>query len=210
MIRVLIADDHPIVREGLERILGECADMEVVAQAADGDELLELLQVKACDVVLMDLSMPGPGAFRLLSRIGDERPNVRVLILSVQPEEMYAVRALRSGASGYLTKDRSPDELALAVRKVHQGGRYVSESLAEHLAFTLNEQVGQPAHESLSNRELEVLCRLGEGKIIKEIATELNVSPKTISTYRARLLAKLELETTADLIRYAIHNDLVS
>lgn len=209
MIKVLIADDHAVVREGLKRILAEARDMDVVAEAATGDEALERVAEQDVDVLLLDLSMPGPGAFDLLQQLQENHPDVRVLVISVQPEAMYAVRALKGGAAGYVSKDRSPEELAWAIRRVYAGGRYVSEALAERLVFGDGELDRQP-HENLSNREYQVLCMLGEGRRVKEIAGELGVSPKTISTYRTRLLEKLGGESTADLIRYAMSNKLVS
>ncbi len=206
---MLVADDHAVVREGLKRILGDALDMEVVAEAATGEEALERLASEQVDVLLMDLSMPGPGAFELLQQCQETYPKLRVLVISVQPEAMYAVRALKGGAAGYVSKDRSPEELAWAIRRVHAGGRYVSEALAERLVFNDGELDRQP-HESLSNREYQVLRLLGEGRRVMEIAAELGVSPKTVSTYRTRILEKLGAESTADLIRYAISNNLVS
>lgn len=210
MIRVLVADDHAVVREGLKRILGDAPDMSVVAEAADGEQALEQLKAADVDVLLLDLSMPGPGVFELLRQCQEDHPDVRVLVISVQPEAMYAVRALKGGASGYVSKDRSPEELAWAIRRVHAGGRYISESLAERLVFGDGFDLDHLPHESLSNREYEVLCLLGEGKRVKEIAAELGVSPKTVSTYRTRILEKLDAESTADLIRYAMSHNLVS
>lgn len=208
MIRLLIADDHPIVREGLKRILEELKDIQVVAEASTGDEVLVKLGAEPIDVALLDVSMPGPGIFAILERIGVEYPKVRVLVLSMQPEEMYAIRVLKAGASGYLTKDHSPSELAGAIRRIHQGGRYVSQALAEALAMGLDAGADRPPHEALSNREYQVLALLGSGKSIKEIAAQLQVSSKTASTYRSRILDKMGLETTADLIRYAVENKL--
>jgi DNA-binding NarL/FixJ family response regulator len=206
---VLIADDHAVVREGLKRILGEALDMEVVAEAATGEEVLERLESERVDVLLLDLSMPGPGAFELLKQCQETYPDLPVLVISVQPEAMYAVRALKRGAAGYVSKDRSPEELAWAIRRVHSGGRYVSEALAERLAFG-DDGVDRQPHETLSNREYQVLCQLSEGRRVMEIAVELGVSPKTVSTYRTRILEKLGVESTADLIRYAMTNNLVS
>lgn len=208
MIRIIVADDHPVVREGLKRLVEEHRDMEVVAEAESGEEVLAAARRVESDLVLLDVSMPGPGVLELIRRLREEQPKLRVLVLSVHPEEQYAVRTLRAGAVGYLMKDRTPEELAGAIRLVHQGGRYVSSSLAERLAFGLEPSSEVPRHENLSDREFEVLCLLASGLTMKEIAARLDLSPKTISTYRARILEKMELRTTADLIRYAIKNDL--
>ena len=208
MIRLVIADDHPIVRQGLHRIVEEHADMQVVAEAVDGDEVVRVLESSSADVLLLDISMPGPPFLDLLGRLRRDWPGVAVLVLSAHAEEQYAIRALRAGAAGYLTKERSPDELADAIRRIHRGGRYITPTLAEHLALSLEATGGGPPHEKLSDREFRVLCSLGAGRSVKEIAASLSLSPKTVSTYRGRLLKKLGLDTTADLIRYAVEHDL--
>lgn len=208
MIRLLIADDHAIVREGLRRLLGECPDMEVREEASSGDEILAKLDALDVDVALIDLSMPGPGFFELMRHLHDRRPGVAILVLSMQPEDMYAVRALRAGAAGYVTKDRSPSELATAIRRVAAGGRYISADLAESLALGHGLDPNRQGHDQLSNREFQVLCRIGAGDSVKEIAARLDLSPKTVSTYRTRILEKLELDTTAELIRYAVEHKL--
>lgn len=209
MIRLLIGDDHPVVREGLKRIVMDCADMQVVGEAASGDEVLATSKAICPDVVLLDLGMPGPDFLSLVKRLTAECPRVRVLVLSVHPEDQYAVRAFRVGAAGYLTKDRSPEELALAVRRVAGGGRYVTESIAEQLAAGLAGASEGPLHQALSDREYRVLCAFGAGKCIKDIAAELGISPKTVSTYRTRILQKLKLTTNLDLVRYVIQHGLV-
>ncbi len=208
MIRVLIADDHSMVRDGLRRIIEEHGDMEVVAEAADGDEVLTRCGETSADVIVLDLAMPGPGFLRVMERLREDHPLGRVLVLSAHPEDQYAVRALKLGAAGYLTKHHSPGELADAIRRVHSGGRFVTAALAEKLAFDLGPDATPEPHHALSTREYEVLCLLGAGKSIKEIAAQMRVSSKTVSTYRARLLEKLGVKTTADLIRYAIGHDL--
>lgn len=210
MIRLLIADDHPVVREGLRRIVAEHPGLSVVGEAVNGDELLAALPRLPADVVLLDVSMPGPGFLPVLERLRTEHPSVAVLVLSVHPEDQYAVRALRAGAAGYLTKDHSPEQLVEAIRKVHRGGRYVSASLAERLAADLaTAGASQARHEILSHREYEVLCLLGSGRTVKEISTDLRLSPKTISTYRARLLEKMHATSNADLVRYAAQHGLI-
>ncbi len=209
MIRLLIADDHPVVRQGLRRIVDDCPDIAVVGELQDGDQVLAILQTSDADVLLLDISMPGLGFLELMQQIGRAWPRLKVLVLSVHPEDQYAVRALRAGAVGYLTKSHSPEELAEAIRRIYRGGRYVTPTLAEKLAFELRPEAGGPAHESLSDREFQVLCLVGAGKSLKEIAAELAVSPKTVSTYRARILEKMQLRSTADLIRYAVEHELV-
>jgi two-component system invasion response regulator UvrY len=210
MIRLLIADDHPVVRQGLRRIVADHPGLEVVGEAVNGDEVLASLPRVPADVVLLDIAMPGPGFLQVLQRLRADHPTVAVLVLSVHPEDQYAVRALRSGAAGYLTKDHSPEQLVEAIRKVHRGGRYVSPTLAERLAANLaTAGTQQVRHELLSHREYEVLCLLGSGRTVKEISAQLRLSPKTISTYRARLLEKMQATTNADLVRYAAQHGLI-
>ena len=208
MIRLFVADDHPIVREGLKRLLSEHDDMILVGEAADGDQTLASLRDSDADVLLLDVSMPGPGILEIIRRLRESRPQLRILVLSVHSEDQYAVRTLRAGAAGYLMKDRSPTELARAIRKVFQGGRYVTESLAEKLAFELGHDTQAEPHERLSDREYQVLTSLAAGLSAKEIAARLSVSPKTVATYRSRVLEKLDLGTTAEIIRYAIERQL--
>ncbi len=208
MIRLLIADDHPIVREGVRRIVEDCLDIEVVGEAVDGDDLRMKLDTTKADVLLLDISMPGPGFLSIMERLRAEHSATRVLVLSVHSEEQYALRALRAGAAGYLTKEHSPLELAEAIRRIHRGGKYITPTLAEKLAFDLDPATDKKAHESLSDREYQVLCMLGSGNSGKEIGAKLALSPKTVSTYRARILEKMKLETTADLIRYVVEQHL--
>lgn len=209
MIRLLIADDHPIVRAGLRRIAEEDRNFSVTAEAANGDEALAALGKVAVDVVLLDISMPGLPFTDTLHRMRELHPSVRVLVLSTHPEDQWAVRALRGGASGYLTKDHSPEQLLDAVRRVHRGGRYVSPALAEKLAARLGPDIAAAPHELLSDREFEVLRRLGTGRSVKEVAAELDLSPKTVSTYRARLMEKMRFTSTSDLVRYAAQHGLI-
>ena len=209
MIRLLIADDHPVVRAGLRRIAEEDEDITVTAEASDGPGTHAALQTAPVDIVLLDISMPGAPFIDTLKRLREEHPTVRVLVLSAHPEDQWAVRALRAGASGYLTKDHSPNQLVEAVRRVFRGGRYVSPTLAERLATQLGSEFAGAPHELLSDREFEVLRRLGAGHTVKNVAAELRLSPKTVSTYRTRLMEKLKVSSTADLVRYASQHGLI-
>lgn len=209
MIRVLIVDDHPIVRAGLRRIAEDDRAIVVTGEAPSGDAALLALRQHVADVVLLDVSMPGSPFTETLRRLREEHPTVRILVLSAHPEDQWAVRALRGGAAGYLTKDHSPDQLLDAIRRVHRGGRYVSASLAERLAAQLGQDfVGAP-HEQLSDREFDVLRGLGMGRTVKEVAVSLGLSPKTVSTYRTRLMEKMQFATNADLVQYAAAHGLI-
>jgi DNA-binding NarL/FixJ family response regulator len=209
MIRILIADDHAVVREGLRQIITKQSDMAVIAEATNGSDVLNKIQVEKYDVVLMDLSMPGRSGLEILGDIKRDNPDARVLILSVHAESLYAVRALKAGASGYLTKESAPEQLVEAIRKVSQGGKYISPSLAERLAYELESDSDRPPHEKLSDREYQVLCMLASGKTVKEIAEELSLSVPSISTYRARVLEKMNMKNNAELAHYAIRSGLV-
>jgi len=211
MINVLIADDHPIVRQGLRQLLEDDRDERfgVMAEAANGKELLELLEVSHFDIILLDISMPGRSGLDLLPEIRKLRPKIPVLILSIYPEEQYAIRAMKLGASGYITKNSAPDELIKAIIKASGGGRYITASLAEKITFNLIDEKDKPLHERLSNREMEVLRLLAAGMTLSGIAETLSLSPKTISTYRERILDKLKLKTTSDIIRFAIKEELM-
>ncbi len=209
MIRILIVDDHPIVRAGLRRIAEDDRGVTVTGEASSGDEALTALRDHVADVVLLDVTMPGAPFTESLRRLREMHPTVRVLVLSAHPEDQWAVRALRGGASGYLTKDHSPEQLLDAIRRVHRGGRYVSPMLAERLAAQLGQDfVGAP-HEQLSDREFDVLRGLGTGRTVKEVAELLGLSPKTVSTYRTRLMEKLGFATNADLVRYSAEYGLM-
>ena len=209
MIRILIADDHPVVRRGLKQTIAEIPDAVTVDEATDGIEALNKARTGNYDVVILDIAMPGKNGIDVLEQIKYERPELPVLMLTMYPEEQLAVRALKIGASGYLTKASAPDELVSAIQKVLTGGKYVSSSLAEHLASLLQQTEQQP-HETLSNREYQVMCLIASGKTIAEIAKELFLSIKTISTYRSRILEKMGMKNNAELIHYAINNHLVS
>lgn len=204
MIKVLITDDHPVVRRGIRQILEDDERISLIQEASNGKELFERLEEHLFDVILLDISLPGRSGLDLISQIKRTQQSIAILILSIHSEEMYAIKALKSGASGYLTKASAPEELISAIIKVSRGERYLTASLAERLAESLISDSEKPLYQLLSQRELDVLRLLAEGNKIVQIAAELNLSPKTISTYRERLLKKLKLHTTADLIRYAI------
>ncbi|UCF82290.1 MAG: response regulator transcription factor [Desulfobacteraceae bacterium] len=210
MIKILIADDHAIVRGGLKQILSEISDMVVVGEAADGQEVLEKVRKYDLDLVLLDIAMPGRGGLDTLKQLKHEKPELPVLVLSMYPEEQYAVRAFKAGVSGYLTKESAPEELISAIRKVSQGGKYVSSSLAEKLAFHLEVDAERPLHEMLSDREYQVVIMIASGKTVKEIADDLSLSVKTISTNRARALKKMGMKNNAEIIYYAIKQGLVT
>ena len=209
MIRILIADDHPVVRRGLVQILEAEEDLSVGGEAGDGEETLELLSSDGWDAVVLDLSMPGPSGLELLRRIAAERPELPVLVLTVHPEEQYGLPSLRAGAAGYLNKASAPEHLVEALRTVLQGERYLSPELTERLLRELPADTGEPPHRELSPRERQVMLRIAEGQSTAEIAEELEISPKTVSTYRSRLLRKLELESNAEIARYALEHGLL-
>jgi len=208
MGRILIADDHVIVREGLKRIIEASPGLLVVAEAASGQEALDEAKTARPEVVLLDVSMPGRGGLETAQELKKRDPRVKVLMLTVHPEDHFAVRCLKEGADGYLTKDVASEQLVQAIRKVHSGGKYVSPALAERLAFSLDTGFGQPAHEALSDREFEVMRAIGAGKTVGEIAVDLTLSVKTISTYRARILEKMNMRNNAELMRYVMEQGL--
>lgn len=208
MIRVLIADDHAIVRKGLRQIAKEQATGIEVDEAENGQEVIEKVQVNSYDVLVLDISMPGRNGLDILQEVRHSTPKLPVLILSMHPEEQYAIRMLKGGASGYLTKDCAPDQLVPAIQKIARGGKYVSDTLAERLLFDLTGESNQKPHELLSDREYSVLLLIGQGKTPTEIADQMVLSVKTVSTYRTRILEKLNLQSTAELIRYVVENNL--
>jgi DNA-binding NarL/FixJ family response regulator len=209
MVRLVIADDHPVVCEGMKRIMADTQDLQIVGEARTGRELFEIVARQPCDVVLLELLLPDQSGLEVLEHLRHRFPKLPVVVFSAQPETHYAVRAFKAGAAGYLTKSSLPKELLSAIRKVARGGRYVSPSLAERLLAEREEEADTPLHTRLSNREYSVLCGIAVGKTIKELAAELSVSPKSIVTYRARTLQKLHLKTTAELLRYALSHQLV-
>ncbi len=209
MIKLLLADDHTLVRKGLIQILFEFSDIESIDEAKDGKEALKKIYAHDYDLVLLDISLPGRSGLDVLKQIKSIRPDLQVLILSMHPEEQYAVRALRAGAAGYVTKESAPDELMEAIRKVVRGGKYITSTLAERLAFEIDIKSGADLHESLSDREYQVMCMIASGKTVKDIGEILDLSVKTISTHRARILRKMSMKNNAQLIHYAIKNSLV-
>ena len=209
MIKVLIADDHPIVRKGLKQILAETSDITVVNEASSGQEVLSKIWKNDYDVVLLDISMPGIGGLEALKQIKSQKPGLPVLILSIHSEDQYAVRAIKDGAAGYLTKESAPDELIAAIQKVSRGGRYITSSLAERLALAIEKNTERPLHELLSDREYQVMLMIASGKPVKQIAEELFLSVKTVSTYRSRTLEKMRMENNAQLTSYALKNRLL-
>lgn len=208
MIRVLIADDHPIVRRGLLQIVTDQPDMTVIADTGDGGEALQLAESHPLDVVVLDISMPGLSGLEVLTRLRQRHPKLPVLVLSEHPEDELALRLLKAGAAGYLNKDIAPEELAAAIRRVAAGKKYIGPDLAELLANSLEKGEVTP-QSSLSGREYQVLRMLASGKTVSEIAAEISLSVKTISTYRSRILEKMNLRTNAELVRYAIRHNLV-
>jgi two-component system invasion response regulator UvrY len=209
MIRVCVVDDHAVVREGLKRIISENPGMAVTAEAADGREALRVIQSKPCDVVLLDITMPDKSGLDVLKQLHQDLPALPVLILSVHAEDQYAVRVLRAGAAGYLTKESAPAKLVQAIRKVARGGRYMSPSVADKLLYQPEMGVARAPHEILSDREYQVMCMIASGKTVTMIAEELALSVKTVSTYRVRILEKLSMQNNAELTRYAIKENLV-
>ena len=209
MIKIFIADDHAIVRKGLKQIVSDTSDMVVDGEAANGHEALKKIRKNKYDVTVLDVSMPGMDGLDILKQLKIEKPNLPVLILSIHPEEQYAMRSLKAGASGYLTKESVPDELITAIRRIVRGGKYVSPTLAEKLASYLETDINKQLHETLSDREYQVMIMIAKGKTITEIANELSLSVKTISTYRSRLLDKMKMKNNAKLTHYAIKHQLV-
>ena len=209
MIRVLVGDDHAVVRRGLRQILAETPDILVDGEAPTADDVLRLVREQRWDVVILDINLPGSSGLELLSDIRKERPLLPVLILTVYSEEQYAVRAIKAGAAGFLTKESAPDKLIEAVRKVASGGRYVSAELAETLASLFAGEDKGPPHERLSDREFEILKLLASGKTVSQIGVDLGLSVKTVSTHRTRILRKMNMKTNADLMHYAVRAHLV-
>jgi two-component system invasion response regulator UvrY len=208
MIKVLVADDHPIVRQGIQKIVDANADMRVVAESIDGPSTIDTALRDGVDVVLLDLSMPGLDGLDVLKCLKCTRPQLPVLILTMHSEDQFAMRALKTGASGYLTKEAVPDELVRAIRTVVGGRRYISQTLGDRLAASIVSGEQGPPHERLSNREYQVFRRIAAGRPAREISLELGLSVKTVATYRARILEKMEMKTNAELVTYTVRHHL--
>lgn len=209
MIKIFIVDDHEIIREGLKKILREESDLIVVGEAQSGDEVLRNIKNIDCDIMLLDMNMPGRSGLDLLGDVKSLKPDTHILVLSIHPEDKFALRTLKSGASGYLCKDTALEELVVAIRKVYTKGRYLSATLAEQLAFDFMPDKDQAPHEQLSNREQEIMIMLASGRKVKEIAADLKLSISTVFTYRVRIFEKLKIKSNVELTHYAITNKLV-
>jgi DNA-binding NarL/FixJ family response regulator len=209
MIRVLLADDHAIVRAGLKEILAGTGDITVAAEAANGHEVLERVRAADFDVVVLDMSMPGRGGIELIKLVKGEKPKLRILVLTMHSEEQYAVRVLRAGASGYLTKDSAAEQLVVAIRRIASGGAYVSAETAEQLAHDVGKRTDAAPHTLLSDREFQVFRMIANGKSVGEMARLLSLSAKTVSTHKTRILEKMNLTSTAELVRYALEHKLL-
>ncbi len=209
MPRFLLADDHAVVRQGIQQILVQAYPQSTFGEARSAHELREVIGNEGWDIVVLDLALPDGSGLEILKQIKHDYPQMPVLILSMYPEDQYALRTIRAGASGYLSKESAPEELVAATQKLLAGGEYVSASLADELVHFARDSSDQPPHKSLSDREYQVLCLIASGKEVREISQELSLSSKTVSTYRARLLVKMDMKTNAELTRYAIENGLV-
>ena len=209
MIRVFIVDDHEIIRQGLKMILKEAPDLTVVGEAADGNEALKKLRTAECDVLVLDMNMPGKSGIELLTEIKALRPKLHILVLTIHPEDRFALKTLKAGASGYLCKDTALEELEVAIRKIYNKGRYISNTLAEQLAFEVVPD-NRALHEQLSRRENEILIKITRGMKVKDIAAELNLSISTVFTYRLRIFEKLNVKSNVELTHYAIEHKLIN
>ncbi len=209
MIKVLIADDHALIRKGLKQLLDDTEELRVTGEAETGIEAFRMAQTGEFDVVLLDISMPDKHGIDVLKQIKDSQPQLPILMLSMHPEEQYALRSMKAGAAGYLNKQSAPAQLVTAIRQVAKGKKYISSELAEQLAEGLSQGYQELLHQTLSNREYQTLCLMAQGKKLSEMADIMSLSPKTISVYRSRLLEKMKLKTNAEAIHYAINNHLI-
>lgn len=209
MISILIADDHAIFREGLRQIFEDVSDIVVADEASTGQEVLEKVSKNEYDLLLLDIAMPGLSGLDTLKLLKSQKPKLRVLVLSMYPEEQYAVRAIKAGAYGYITKASASEELIGAIRKISRGGRYISASIAEKLLFDFEPEPERPLHETLSDREYQILCLIASGKTVSEIADELFLSVKTVSTHRVHILEKMRMKNNAELTNYALKKNLI-
>ncbi len=208
-MKILICDDHQIVRDGLKQILHQLGASTIIGEARDGNEAIALLKCEQFDILLLDISLPGMTGMEVLQVAKTKWPSLNVLMLSMMPQEQYAILALKLGASGYLTKDTASEELLLAIRKVSEGGKYISHTLAENLALHFSKDASRKKHELLSGREFEIMVKLANGKSLQEIGSELFISDKTVSTYRSRVMEKMELTKNTDLTRYCLEHNLI-
>ena len=208
MINILIVDDHLIVRDGIKRIINDVSDMNIVAEASNGQEAINLVLKNTYDLILLDISMPGQNGLQILKQIKKQNKNIPILMLSMHSERQYAMRSIKAGASGYMTKDTASSQLVTAIRKINTGRKYISKEVAELLATELYHEEDKDPHENLSDREFEILKLIAKGKTTKIIAIDLSISPKTVSTYRSRILEKLNMKNNSDLIHYVIDYNL--
>lgn len=209
MINIFIADDHALIRAGIKNLLSSFSDIKLVGETANPFEIIEQIKATKCDVLILDLSMPGKNGLDVIKEIKNIYPEVKILVMTMMPEDQFAKRTLKAGASGYLTKESAPEELITAIRRIAAGRRYISESLAEKLAQDLDDTADKPIQELLSDREFQVMKMMASGKSQTDIADELSISVSTINTYRSRILEKLNLKTNAELIRFAYENNLI-
>lgn len=208
-MKILICDDHKIVRDGLRQILNQLGGSTIIGEAGNGNDVLNCLKKETYDILLLDISLPDMNGLEVLQWVKSKWPSTNVLMLSMMPQEQYAILALKLGASGYLTKDTASEELLLAVKKVSEGGKYISNELAENLAGNLSRDSSRYKHETLSGREFEIMIKLANGKSLQEIGNELFISDKTVSTYRSRIMEKMELSKNAELTRYCLEHKLI-
>jgi len=208
-MKILICDDHHIVRDGLRQILQQLPDVTLIREASDGSEALSLLKKDDFDILLLDISLPGKSGLEVLQSVKEKWPSINVLMLSMFPQDQYAIRAIKLGASGYLTKDTASEELLLAVKKVSEGGKYISQELAENLFNHMDKNSTQQNHDILSAREFEIMIQLANGKSLLDIGNQLYISHKTVSTYRSRIMEKMQLQKNAELTRYCLENKLI-
>jgi DNA-binding NarL/FixJ family response regulator len=209
MTKIVIADDHPVVRTGLKKFISDESDLDVTGEAENYQELISILNSEKCDILLLDISMPGMSGLDILRQVKQSNPDIKALILSVHPEEQYAIRAFKEGAWGYLTKESAPDELIKAIRKIIAGNKYISPNFAEMLAESVSTEETGPVHNSLSNREFEVMVKLAQGRSLTEISEDLFISVKTVSVYRSRILIKLKLSNNAEIVQYCLKEHLI-
>ncbi len=210
MIRVIVADDHDLMREGIKKIIDQEPGIEVIGEASDSFELFEILDRTDCDILLLDISMPGKSGIEILKYLKGMKKNFKTIVLTMHPEDRFAIRSIKSGALGYLTKETAPEELVIAIRKVYNGGKYITEKVAELLMQDITHDPNDlPLHQLLSDREFEVLVKIASGKKINEISTELGISPATVNTYRSRLLEKLGLKSNVELTRFALEKKII-